>query len=102
MPRLQEQLDELELLQSVLSSPGEFEIEDRASHEQAEAYVNGLTPDPPKFLSCRLCVLINAHQDSDDESAGCDDERASSGNSAGEHSISISVRLASRLVLAIL
>lgn len=101
MPRLQDQLDEVALLESMFSAPGEFQIEDRISHEQAEAYVNHLTPDPPKCLSFRLCVPINAHHYSDDEGSS-DDEGASCANAESEplvsHSVRISVRLPSRYV----
>lgn len=99
MTRLQEQIDELELLESVFSAPGEFQIEDRASYEQAEAYLKQLAPDPPKYLSCRLCILINAHQCSDDE--GSDSEDCSNSENAGtdpltSYSVTISVRLGIR------
>ena len=67
MTHLQEQVEELQVLESVYSSPGEFEIDDESSHEQALAYLQQLALHPPNALSCRLHIPINAHQDSDDD-----------------------------------
>lgn len=101
MTRLQEQLDELDLLESVFSAPGEFEIEDRESKEKAEAFLNQLTSNPPGHLSCRLCIPVNAHHDSGDEGSDVEDNADSKGAS-GEHghsySVNISLRLSNRLV----
>lgn len=93
MTHLQEQLDELDLLESVFSAPGEFDIEDRASKEKAETFLKQLAPDPPRHVSCKLCIPVNAHHASGDESS--DDEDCSA---ATEHalSVSISVRLDNR------
>ena len=98
MTHLQDQTDELELLESMFSSPGEFEIEDRSSHEQAAAYLQHLTPDPPKTLSCVLHIPVNAHQDSDDEDIDDDDESVSRSVLPAAHTINISLRLLARLV----
>ena len=72
MSRLEEQLEELEVLQAIFFSPGEFEIEDRSSYDKAERYVKKLSLEPPKILSCKLRLLVNANQDSDEE--GDEDE----------------------------
>lgn len=90
MAHLQEQLDELEVLESMFSSPGEFEIEDRDSHERAIAYLKSLAPDPPKYLSCRLCIPVNAQHDSDDE------EESSRAEGFPPHAVNISIRLPTR------
>ena len=99
MTRLQDQLDELDLLESVFSAPGEFEIEDRESKEKAEAFVNQLTSNPPGYLSCRLCIPVSAHHDSGDEGSDVEEGADSGGASADSYSVNISVRLSSRLVL---
>lgn len=98
MTRLQEQLEELELLESVFSGPGEFQIEDRLSHERAQAYLGQLTSDPPKNLSCRLVVPINAHQESDDEGSGDEDGPRAGAEPLISYSVTISVRLGTRWV----
>ena len=72
MSRLEEQLEELEVLQAMFFSPGEFEIEDRSSYDKAVRYVKKLSLEPPKILSCKLRLLVNANQDSDEE--GDEDE----------------------------
>lgn len=101
MTHLQEQVDELGLLESVFSSPGEFEIQDKASHQQAEAYLEQLTPHPPQYLSCLLCIPIKPHQHSDDEVSSDGECEASVGNVGEEsYSINISVRLPPRYKLA--
>lgn len=89
---LQEQVDELGLLESMFSSPGEFEVEDSESHRRAEAYLQHLAPEPPNSLSCRLFIPISAHQDSDGDDSGDVETPAS------PYSITISIRLPSRLV----
>ena len=91
--RLQEQVDELGLLESMFASPGEFEVEDRESYQQAEAYLQKLAPRPPNSLSCKLCVPINAQQDSDEEEVGGGD----AGAAVSPYSITISIRLPPRL-----
>ena len=48
MSRLEEQLEELEVLQAI-----EFEIEDRSSYDKAVRYVKKLSLEPPKIL----CLL---------------------------------------------
>lgn len=94
MTRLQEQVDELALLESMFSCLGEFQIEDQDSQEQAEAFLRRLAPDPPKCLSCRLCISTSAHQGSDVEE-DCSDDGAGPSSSFTIH---ISVRLPSRSV----
>lgn len=96
MTHLQDQLDEFLLLESVYSSPGEFEIQDEASHRQAEAYLQGATPHPPKALSCLLRIPISAHHRSDDEDSEGEDDAVA--GDAPSHSVAISVRLPSRCV----
>ena len=94
---LQEHLDELGLLESMFSSPGEFEIENSAPYKQAEDYLQQLAPRPPNSLSCRLCIPISAQQDSDEEEGeeGAEAERILS---APPYSVTIAIRLHGRLV----
>jgi hypothetical protein len=95
MTRLQEQLDELDLLESVFSSPGEFVVEDGTSREQAEGFVKLLSPDPPRQLCCRLHIPVSAHRDS--EGDGSDDEECvSSASTEHVYSVTISFRLSNR------
>ena len=58
MSHLKEQLEELEVLQAMFSSPGEFEIEDESSYDRAVTYVKKLSIEPPKILSCELRLLL--------------------------------------------
>ena len=66
MPRLEEQLEELEVLQAMFFTPGEFKIEDNSSYDKAVKYVKKLSLEPPKILSCKLRLLVSANQDSDE------------------------------------
>lgn len=88
---IQHQLDEIELLQSMYSSPGEFLIEDEASYEQAVAFNRQLCVHPPKGLSYKLCVLTNTHRDSDEE-----EENAQSVATDTQRSLELAVRLGNR------
>lgn len=88
---LEQQVDELEFLQSMYSAPGEFKIEDQASYQQAVAHLQHLTPDAPKVLSCSLHIPIDAHQDTGDEG-----EEACAGNTDIQHHVDISIRLPNR------
>lgn len=99
MTHLQEQLDELELLESMFSSPGEFEIEDKVAHAQAEAFLRQLTLNAPrpKSLTCKLFIPINAHQDSDDEGEN-DCSSATEGKAEIEQLVSYSINISVRLV----
>ena len=60
MSPLEEQLEELEVLQAIVFSPGEFEIEDRSSFDKAVTYVKKLSLEPLKILSCKLRLLVSA------------------------------------------
>lgn len=93
MTHLREQVEELELLESVFSAPGEFQIDDTASYERAQAYLKQQTSDPPKNLSFQLVLPINAHQDSDEEE-DCPRARVD----PVVYSIAISIRLGVRWV----
>lgn len=57
---LEQQLDELELLQSVFSQPGEYTT-DQASVAHASAWLRRLTEDAPSSrLSCTLHLSVDA------------------------------------------
>lgn len=60
--RLELQLDELDLLESVFSGEGEFEVGDAAVREQARAHARGLTPIAPGRLSCALHISVRSSQ----------------------------------------
>ena len=91
---LEQQIDELEFLQSMYSAPGEFKIEDQASYQQALAYVQQLTPEAPKTLSSSLHIPVNAHQDSDDEDEETRESAAE--NVTIQHCVDISIRMPNR------
>lgn len=95
---LEQQIDELEFLQSMYSAPGEFKIEDQTSYQQALAYVQQLTPEAPKTLSACLHIPINAHQDSEDEDAVAREPAAE--NTAVQHYVDISIRMPNRYCFA--
>ncbi len=98
MSRLEEQLDELEVLEAMFSSPGEFEIDDTFSYEQAKAFVNKSSADPPPgALSCKLRISVTeASQDSDAEDEE-QDSRAPEAAPTASHNVEISLRLPNRL-----
>lgn len=92
---LEQQLDELDFLQSMYSAPGEFRIEDQGAYQQALAYTKLLSPDAPKLLSSSLHILINAHQDSEDEEEE-DGEKAQEAEKPLQYSVHISIRTPNR------
>lgn len=108
MAHLQEQLEELELLESMFSYPGEFQIEDSASYDLAAAFVKNLAPDPPKCISCRVNIPIDARHDTDDEVDDDNDAEDEGGDKSKEeaaekgkeevtsHTVNISLRLPTR------
>ena len=58
---VEKQLDELELLESVFSQPGEFSA-DRVAIETAAAWTRGLTTEAPVArLSCNLRLSVDRH-----------------------------------------
>ena len=91
---LEQQIDELEFLQSMFSAPGEFRMDD-VFYKQAVDYV---TPGHhaygvPKQLSCCLNIPISAHQDSDDEEAA---EEASAASNPLHYNVDISIQVPNR------
>lgn len=56
--RLELQLDELDLLESVFSGEGEFEVGDAGVRERASAYARGLVPATPGRLGCTLHIPV--------------------------------------------
>jgi len=98
MSRLQEILEELEVLEAMFSSPGEFEIEDRDSYDRAKACVKKLSPEVPPSLSCRLHLSVSGDsQDSDDDEE--EDGEHSSLLESISHLVDISLRLPKRFDL---
>ena len=55
---LEAQINEIELLQSVYSQPGEFKIEDEDAYLLAEAFINGSALSPPNTLSFTVHLRI--------------------------------------------
>ena len=100
MSHLKEQLEELEVLQAMFSSPGEFEN----SYDKAVTYVKKLSIEPPKILSCELRLLVSANQDSDEE--GDEDEDvlklAQAESLPVTHEADVSLRLPARSALIFL
>ena len=56
--RCEQQLDELELLQSVFSQPGEFTLGDEDAIAQVKAFLQNLTPSLPPSLSCTVSLTV--------------------------------------------
>lgn len=94
---LEQQIDELEFLQSMYSAPGEFKIEDQVSYQQALAYVQQVTPEAPKTLSSSLHIPVNAHQDSEEEDEVAGELAAES--TIVQYYIDISIRMSNRWIL---
>ena len=67
--RLEQQLDELALLQSVFSEPGEFLLDDQAVYDHATAFVRQLTNDVPHRLSCSLHLEVEVDLGHENEEA---------------------------------
>ena len=101
MSRLEEQLEELEVLQAMFFSPGEVEIKDRSSNDKAVRYVKKLSLEPPKILSCKLRLLVSANQDSDEEGDEDEDvlELAQAESLPVTHAADVSLRLPARSAL---
>jgi hypothetical protein len=95
---LEQQIDELEFLQSMYSAPGEFKIEDQVSYQQALAYVQQQTSEAPKTLSSGLHIPINAHQDSDDDVEEATGPAAET--TTVQYYIDISIRMPNRYCFA--
>ena len=57
--RCEQQVDELELLQSVFGQPGEFTLGDEAAIVQVKAFLQDLTPSPPPSLSCTVSLALS-------------------------------------------
>lgn len=94
---LEQQIDEIELLQSMYSSPGEFQIDDQVSYDQGLAYTQQLCAEPPKSLSIKLFILIDAHQDSDSENQStADGATGLSGDVGSQHRLEVLFRLTNR------
>ena len=87
MEAVEQQLDELELLQSVFSQPGEFSA-DRAVIETSAAWTRGLTTETPvSRLSCRLNLSVDRHPAAGEDS----DEEGEDGSRDGSADISMTL-----------
>ena len=90
---LEQQLDELDMLQSVFSQPGEYTTDDQTVLEQAAARIKGLTDQKPVGrLSCTLHLLVDAHH-YEDGGESASSEAASSVPTPLQCSVDISMRL---------
>lgn len=87
MENLQAQLDEIELLQSMYSAPGEFSIVDSASYEQTLAYCQQLVAEPAQSLSFALTLILTLTPSESEE-----EEAVASFN----HPLEIGIRLDNR------
>lgn len=89
--RLEQQLDELELLQSVFSEPGEFHTDDQAVVDHATAYVKGLTDETPNRLACGVHLTVDAV-------SGKDDEEEETYSTSARCTVDIAIRMSHRWV----
>lgn len=55
---LEQQLDEIEILQSIYSQPGEFTIENMESYTALKRYLNENQPDQPSPIECTIHLTI--------------------------------------------
>ena len=62
---LEQQINEIELLQSVYSKPGEFKIDDKDAFTLAEAFVSGNSPSCPNYLSYTVHLSVDDEEDED-------------------------------------
>ena len=99
---LEQQLDELDLLQSVFSQPGEYTTDDRAVLDHATACVKRLTSHPPDGrLACSLHLAVDARvvrADKDEPDVGVSDAVSCDGTTT-QYSVDVSMRLPHRLLL---
>ena len=56
---LEQQINEIELLQSVYSMPGEFKIDDEAAFTLAGSFINGLSVTHPSTLSYTVHLTVS-------------------------------------------
>ena len=98
---IEQQLDELELLQSVFSQPGEFSA-DQVTIETSTAWLRGLTSEAPvSRLSCTLHLSVDPSprgdgEDSDEEDGGRDVSAEASCRGAEQCTLDISMTLPHR------
>lgn len=99
--RLEQQLDELDLLQSVFSQPGEYAT-DQTSVDHANAWVRRLTAEAPvSRLSCTLHLTVDATNSDEGECSadgGSDDDTTSPSRTAVQCSVDISMTLPHRYI----
>ena len=88
---LEQQIDEFELLQSMFSGPGEFQVDDEASYDQVIAYVKALTPNTPARLRFTVHILVDARPPLDSEQDSVDG--AVTGSKTAQHGMDISFKL---------
>ena len=93
---IEQQVDEIELLQSMYSSPGEFQVDDQASYDKALAYTRQRCAEPPKCLSIKLFILVNAHQDSDSEDQSTGGATGRAGDGGLQYRLEVLFRLTNR------
>jgi len=93
---LEQQIDEFELLQSMFSGPGEFQVDDEASYDQVIAYVKALTPNTPARLRFTVHILVDARPPLDSEQDSVDG--AVTGSKTVQHGVDISFKLPHRYV----
>lgn len=93
MTCLEQQLDELDLLQSVFSQPGEYDT-DQATVDRATAWVQRLTAESPtNRLSCTLHLTVDAMHCELEDNTSATDDASSLDRSAVQCTVNISMTL---------
>lgn len=57
---LEQQIDEIELLQSMFSQPGEFVIEDMNAYSLLKSFVEGTETKHPNTIACTIHLIIDS------------------------------------------
>ena len=91
---LEQQIDEFELLQSMFSGPGEFQVDDEASYDQVTAFLRDLTPHTPGRLRFTVHIVVDTYPPLQSEQDSVDDTAA--GSKSIQHSVDISFKLPHR------
>jgi len=83
-------LNELKLLQSFFSEPGEFHTDNQTVVDHATAYVKGLADEAPNRLACGVHLTVDAVPDKEDE-----EEKANYSTNA-QCTVDIAIRMSHR------
>ena len=95
--RLEQQLEELEILRSVFSEPGEFQPDNPTVFDHATAYVRAMTDEAPGRLACTLHLDVDVSPGIDEH-----DEEASVANIRCSADIQIRLSQRYKVIFALL